>query len=45
LECCFHVPAISGVFLQDPARSGGWNHRPGIVKIYLQIYVTFQILV
>ncbi len=34
-EYCFHVPDISGVFLQDlvifqqnPARSGGRNNRP-----------------
>jgi hypothetical protein len=44
---CF--PAGSGdfpaSFLQNPARSGGRNHRRGIFKIYLQIYVTFQILV
>jgi len=27
-EYCFHVPAISGVFLQDHEGSGGRNHRP-----------------
>jgi hypothetical protein len=28
-EYRFHVPAISGVFLQDPAGTGGRNLRPG----------------
>jgi hypothetical protein len=39
-EYCFHVPAISGVFLQDPAGSGGQNHRPGLWQILHWILVT-----